>query len=62
MKDTNKLAHRLALLEGVNLSKADLDAIVTEIEDLDRIVGELEEFAQSSPWVSQQFQPAGKKA
>jgi hypothetical protein len=62
MKPTDKIAHRLALLDGVNLSQAYLDAIVTEIEDLDRIVMELEEFAQSTPWVSQQRPPAGTKA
>jgi hypothetical protein len=62
MKPTDKIAHRLALLEGVNLSQAYLDAIVSEIEDLDRIVAELEEFAQGTPWVSQQRQPAGSKA
>jgi hypothetical protein len=61
MKPTDKVANRLALLKGVNLSQADLDAIVSEIEDLDRIVGELEEFAQATPWVSQQVQPAGNK-
>jgi hypothetical protein len=62
MKPTDKIAHRLALLEGVNLSQAYLDAIVSEIEDLDRILAELEEFAQGTPWVSQQRQPAGSKA
>jgi hypothetical protein len=62
MKPAAKISHRLALLDGVNLSQAYLDAIVSEIEDLDRIVAELEEFAQSTPWVSQQRQPAGTKA
>ena len=62
MKPTDKIAHRLALLDGVNLSQAYLDAIVIEIEDVDRIVAELEEFAQGTPWVSQQRQPAGTKA
>lgn len=62
MKPTDKIAHRLALLDGVDLSQAYLDAIVAEIEDLDRIVEELEEFAQGTPWVSQQRQPAGSKA
>jgi hypothetical protein len=60
MNPTDKAVNRLALLKGVNLSQADLDAIVTEIEDLDRIIGELEEFAQSTPWVSQQIQPGSK--
>lgn len=61
MKSTDKVAHRLAVLEGVNLSQADLDAIITEIHDFDRIVGELEEFAEATSWISQQVQPAGKK-
>jgi hypothetical protein len=62
MKPTDKIARRLALLEGVNLSQAYLDAIVADIEDLDRIVEELEEFAQGTPWISQQRQPPGSKA
>lgn len=62
MKDTDKVAHRLALLEGVNLSKADLESIANEIEDLERVVAELEEFGQSTPWISQQVQPPAKKA
>ena len=47
MKDTDKVAHRLALLEGVNLSKADLEFIANEIKDLARVVAELEEFAKN---------------
>lgn len=62
MKPTDKNTHRLALLDGVDLPQAYLDAIAAEIEDLDRIVAELEEFAQSTPWVSQQLQPATSKA
>jgi hypothetical protein len=62
MNDTDKIAHRLALLEGVSLSKADLESIVTEIEDLERVVAELEEFGQVTPWISLQVQPPGKKA
>ena len=62
MKDTDKVAQRLALLDGVNLSTADIELIVTEIEDLERVVAELEEFGQSTPWISQQVQPPGKKA
>lgn len=61
MKPTDKLAHRLALLKGVDLSQADLDYIAAEIEDLERVVAELEEFAQATPWVSQQVQAAGTK-
>jgi hypothetical protein len=51
----------LALLKGVDLSEADLDYIAAEIEDLERVAAELEEFAQATPWVSQQVQPAGNK-
>jgi predicted TPR repeat methyltransferase len=61
MKPTDKIARRLALLEGVDLSQAYLNATAAEIEDLDRIVAELEEFAQGTPWVTQQLQPATSK-
>jgi hypothetical protein len=62
MKDTDRVAHRLALIEGVSLSKADLQFITNEIEELERVVAELEEFGQDTPWISQQVQPPGKKA
>lgn len=62
MNDTDKIAQRLALLDGVNLSTADIESIVTEIKDFERVVAELEEFGQSTPWISQQVQPPGKKA
>ena len=62
MNDTEKVAQRLALLAGVNLSKADLESIANEIEDLERVVAELEEFAHATPWIFQQVQPPGKKA
>ena len=62
MKDTNKFTRRLALLEGVSLSPAELESIVTEIEDLERVVAELEEFSQGTPWIDLQMQPASKKA
>ena len=62
MNDTDKLSHRLALLDGVEIAPADLEAIAKEIEDNQRVVAELEEFAQGTPWISQQAQPAGKKA
>jgi hypothetical protein len=51
----------LAVLEGVNFSPADLEAITAEVEDLQRVLAEIEEFAQTTPWISQQIQPAGKK-
>jgi hypothetical protein len=55
------LVHRLAMLEGVDFSSADLGAITAEVEDLQRVVAELDEFAQATPWISQQIQPSGKK-
>jgi hypothetical protein len=61
MSDKDKTAHRLALLEGVDFSPADLESIISEIEDLQRVVAELEEFAQGSPWTAQQVQPPDKK-
>jgi hypothetical protein len=61
MKDTDKVADRLALLEGINLSPADLESIATEIEDLQRVLAELEEFSRGIPWISLQAQPPGKK-
>jgi len=62
MNDTDKLSHRLALLDGVEIAPADLEAIAKEIADNLRVVAELEEFAKDTPWISQQTQPAGKKA
>jgi hypothetical protein len=61
MKDTDQIAHRLALLEGVSFSPGDLESIVSEIKDLERVVAELEEFSQGTPWISLQAQPSGKK-
>lgn len=62
MNGKNDIAQRLALLEGVDFSPADLEAISAEVGDLQRVVAELEKFAQETPWISQQIQPAGKKA
>ena len=62
MNDTDKLSHRLALLDGVAIAPADLEAIAKEIEDNQRVVAELEEFAQDTAWISLQTQPTGKKA
>lgn len=58
----DEIAHRLSLLEGVNFSPAELDAIAHEIEDNLRIVAELEEFSKDTAWISHQAQPAGRKA
>ena len=58
----DEIAHRLSLLEGVNFSPADLEAIAKEIEDNQRVVAELEEFANDTAWISHQAQPTGRKA
>jgi hypothetical protein len=55
------MAARLTLLQGVNISPADLETIANEIEDNQRIVAELEAFAQGTPWISLQVQPQEKK-
>lgn len=60
MQYSERISHRLALLEGVQFSSTELDSIVAEIEDLERILAELEEFGQNTPWISQQSQPSGK--
>ena len=62
MADPDKLAQRLALLEGVTFSPADLAAIAHEIEDNLRVVAELEEFSNDTAWISHQAQPADRKA
>ena len=62
MNDQDYLAHRLALLEGVTITPADLETIAKEFADNLRVVAELEEFAKETPWISLQTQPAGKKA
>jgi hypothetical protein len=62
MADPDKLAQRLALLEGVSFYPDDLEAIAKEIEDNQRVVAELEEFSNATPWISLQAQPAGRKA
>ena len=62
MNATDRIGARLTLVEGVNISPADLDTIANEIEDNQRIVAELEAFAQETPWISLQVQPPGKKA
>lgn len=62
MKDLDQVAQRLALLDGVSFSTADIEFIGAEIEELARILAELEEFAQGSPWISLPAQPPDKKA
>jgi hypothetical protein len=58
---SDKIAARLTLLEGVDISPGDLETIANEIEDNQRIVAELEAFAQDTPWISHQAQPPEKK-
>ena len=62
MNEKEKLAARLAPLDGIDLSAADIDHITEEVKDIERVVAELEEFARDVPWVSQQIQPSGTKA
>jgi len=62
MENSDNITRRLTLLEGVNFTAADLDAIGHEIEDNLRVVAELEAFSQDTPWISHQAQPAGRKA
>lgn len=60
--DEDAIAHRLALLEYVNFSPADLEAIAKEIKDNQRVVAELEKFSGDTAWISHQAQPMGRKA
>ena len=62
MADPDKLTQRLALLEGGEFSPDDREAIANEIEDNQRVVAELEVFANDTPWISHQAQPADRKA
>ena len=62
MNEKERLAARLAPLDGIDLSAADIDHITEEVKDIQRVVAELEEFARDVPWVSQQIQPSGTKA
>jgi hypothetical protein len=61
MNDTAKVAHRLALLEGVSLTPTDLESVTAEIEELGRVVALLEDFCQSTPWIALPVQPSDKK-
>lgn len=56
-----KHAHRLAMLQGVEFSPADTEAILAEIDDMERVIAELEEFGKDTPWISQQSLPDGGK-
>jgi hypothetical protein len=61
MNNPDEIACRLALLQGVEISPADLESIAKEIEDNLRIVAELEEFCREVPWTALQTQPPVRK-
>ncbi len=61
MKSADKVSTRLALLEGVEFSAEELEAIAAEVQDIQRIVAELEAFGEATAWISQQSQPSGRK-
>jgi hypothetical protein len=62
MDNPDEVARRLALLEGVGISSADLETIARDIDDYLRIVAELEEFSQGIPWTALQVQPPARKS
>jgi poly-D-alanine transfer protein DltD len=57
MRDEH-LARRLALLDGVELSEADLESVVREFEDFDRALAELAAFAAGVEFPSMPVQPS----
>ena len=58
----SEITHRLTLIDGVEFSSAEREAIAKEIADNLRVVAELEEFSQETAWISHQAQPTGNKA
>src|SRR5579884_2306356 len=50
-------ARRLALLDGVRLSAADLTSVLAEFEDFDRALAELAAFADGVAWPAAQIGP-----
>lgn len=62
MNDKERAAARLAPLDGIDLSAADIEYVMEEIKDIERVAAELEEFAGDIPWMSQQAQPCATKA
>jgi aspartyl-tRNA(Asn)/glutamyl-tRNA(Gln) amidotransferase subunit A len=54
---TQGVARRLAFLEGIALTPAELDAIGAELEEYERALVELEPFAEASAWPVAQMQP-----
>ncbi|MDH3443973.1 MAG: hypothetical protein OEN50_08635 [Deltaproteobacteria bacterium] len=58
---SERVARRLALLDGLSLSQADLESIVAELEVFDRALQELEAFAEGVRWTSLPVQPHNQK-
>ena len=54
------VARRLALLDGLSLSQADLESIVAELEVFHRALQELEAFAEGVQWTSLPVPPANQ--
>ena len=54
---SERITRRLALLEGLTLSPADIESIAAELELFDRALQELEAFAEGVPWPSLPVQP-----
>lgn len=54
---SERIARRLALVEDMRLSQADIESIVAELEDFDRALRELEAFAEGTSWPSLPMQP-----
>lgn len=52
-----KIARRLVLLEGVELSQVDLQAVIADLEAFDQALAELTPFAEAQPWLALQAQP-----
>ena len=53
-----QLARRLAHLDGLELSREDLDAIIVEFEHYDHAIAELEAFSHGVAWLPGQVQPS----
>lgn len=52
--DMEKVALRLALLKGIEVSATDLQAISAELQVFDRMLVELELFSKGVPWIAVQ--------
>lgn len=54
---SERTVRRLALLEGVRLSEADLESILAEFDEFDRALDELQAFAELAPFPFLPVQP-----